>query len=66
MIINVSRLFDIYRSKHGGNSYSRVKIRSLLNGNRGGASKKEIQQLRQILKNELSDTDKKLAHLENE
>lgn len=50
----------------GGNSYTYTKVSNLLSGSRGRASKKEIKQVRSIIKEQLNAIDKQLAAFENE
>lgn len=66
MVINISHLANLYTKKYGSTSYSYTKIRNLLSGVKGNATKKEIQQLRQVLKAAVTETDSVLAKLENQ
>lgn len=66
MIINATELCNLYSKKYGANSYSYTKIKNLLNGIKGNASKQEIKQLRHVLKVAVSETDNTLKSLEND
>lgn len=65
MYLNVNKISKDMQ-KEGGNSYTYTKISNLLYGFKGAATKKEIQYLRKLLKNEFSRVDTVLAKLENE
>lgn len=62
-IINVNKVVSMMS---GGNSYTYTKVSNLLSGSRGRASKKEIKQVRSIIKEQLNAIDKQLAAFENE
>lgn len=48
------------------NHYTYMRVKNLLKGFRGKATKKEIQQVRKIIQRELTTADETLAKLENE
>jgi hypothetical protein len=62
-IINVNKLVDMIDDK---NHYTYMRVKNLLKGFRGKATKKEIQNLRKIIQRELTTADKVLEKLENE
>jgi len=61
-IYNVSAIKDLIF----GNHYSYTRIKNLLLGLKGNSTKKEIQQVRKVLKQEWMEIDSKLEKLENE
>lgn len=63
MIINVNRLVEMMG---GRTTYSYVRVKNLLSGIKGRSSKAEIQQLRKIIRKELTEIDNALAKLENQ
>lgn len=65
MYLNVNRISKDMQ-KEGGNSYTYTKVSNLLSGFKGAATKKEIQQLRKLIKNEFFRVDTVLSKLENE
>jgi hypothetical protein len=62
-IINVTKLVSLMGEP---NHYSYTRIKNLLSGLKGKTSKKEIQQVRKLIKDQFSTIDKQLASLENE
>jgi hypothetical protein len=59
-IININKLVE----KAGGkNHYSYIRVRNMLNGMKGRSTDKEIQQVRKILKDELSQLINTLDNL---
>lgn len=63
-MISAKELADEYIKRHTGNTYTYVKIKNLLKGNKGTFTKQEIRHVRQILKESLSSTDNALKQLE--
>jgi hypothetical protein len=61
-IININKLVDIV----GKNHYSYIRVKNMLNGLKGRSTKKEIQQVKKVIQQELSDLVTKLEKLENE
>lgn len=66
MYINISRVVKDMRTHHGGTSYTYTVVSNLLSGFKGNATKKDIQALRKLIKEELTRIDKNLQKLENE
>jgi hypothetical protein len=50
----------------GADGFNHRKLSSLLCGVRGSFSKKDIQLVRKVIRDEMTTTDKMLAKLENE
>lgn len=63
-MISAKELADEYKRRHTGNTYTYVKIKNLLKGDKGSLSKLEIRRVRQILKESLTTTDNALKQLE--
>lgn len=63
-MISAKQLADEYMRRHSGNTYTYVKIKNLLKGDKGSFTKQEIRSVRQILKEYLTTTDKALKQLE--
>lgn len=66
MYLRINRVAKDIKESNGGNSYTYTKVKNLLRGIKGQATKKEIQQLRKFLKNDFHEIDAVLAKLENE
>jgi hypothetical protein len=62
-IFNVSAIAELIPDK---NHYTRIKIRNLMSGFRGGASRSDIQNLRKLIKKECDRLDKQLSLLEEQ
>ena len=66
MYLRINRVAQDIKNSNGGNSYTYTKVKNLLRGVKGHATKKEIQQLRKFLKNDFCAIDAVLHKLENE
>jgi len=62
-IYNISAIKNLIP---GGNHYSYTRIKNLLMGLKGNSSKKDIQQVRKLLKQEWVEVDNTLEKLENQ
>lgn len=62
-IISVSKLADLVSDK---NHYTYIRVKNMLSGLKGKSSKKDIQEVRKIVKREFNQIDTVLAKLENE
>lgn len=62
-IINVKQLVERLDDK---NHYTYMRVRNMLSGLKGKSTKKEIQQVRKLIKSELTLVDNILSKLENE
>lgn len=66
MYLRITSVAEGIKKSNGGNSYTYTKVKNMLRGIKGHATKKEIQQLRRLLKSDFREIDEVLEKLENE
>lgn len=62
-IININRVVTLMRDQ---DHYTYTRVKNLLKGLKGRSTKKDIQQVRKIINQELTAIDKTLADLEKQ
>lgn len=62
-LINVSKLSELV-SDGDRNHYSYTRMKNIMSGVQSNISKKEVQKIRQVLRNEFEAVDSDLAKLE--
>lgn len=66
MFLNVSKVAAAMAKRHGGNTYTYRRVKSLLNGVQCNVKKKEIQWLRRLIREDLTQIDNQLSQLEKD
>jgi hypothetical protein len=66
MYIRIRKVAKDLKEMNGGTSYTYTKVKNIFHGFKGTASKKEIQQIRKLLKADFTQIDNILAKLEEQ